>query len=296
MARHHGFAGANRPRAAAGIVVAALLAAGPALGASTTILITEVEADPVQLGFDSPYEWFELQNISDQTRTLTDWTMADNQASDALPTIVLGPGECVVLATNGSNFSTSHPGYSGRVVQVGSIGAGLENAADFIVLRDDLGTDVDCVSWGTSTTCFSPAAAVPAANTAVTLQRASTVDTDSGADWASNTNETPCPGAVGVSDPHSRVGGPRITITPNPGFGRTTISCSGVAAGPLVVAIHDATGRRIRTLRDEGSVSTRSIAWNGLDEQGRAVPAGFYLVTLPKRLGAPGAGRFLLLR
>jgi hypothetical protein len=286
MARHPAIA-------VAGIALAASLAAGPARGASTTILITEVEADPVNLGFDSPWEWFEVRNVSAQARTLTNWTMADNQVSSGLPTIALEPGECVILATNSANFGAAHPGYTGRVVQVGSIGAGLENAADFIVLRDGSGVDVDCVSWGTATNCFNPGAPVPAFNTVATLQRASLIDTDAAADWTSNGSETPCPGAVGVS---ALEGAPSLTVAPNPARGRTTISCAGVGAGPLVVAIHDAAGRRIRTLRDGSAGAVRNLAWNGLDDEGRAVPAGVYFVTLPARSGAPAGRRLLLLR
>ena len=296
MPRHPLIASVPDFRAAAGIALVALLAAVPARGASTTILITEVEADPVNLGFDAPYEWFELRNVGAQARTLMNWTMADNQASSALPTIVLEPGECIILAANSAYFDAAHPSYSGRVVQDGSIGAGLENAGDLVVVRDDSAIDVDCVSWGSNTTCFSPAAAVPAANTAATLQRASTVDTDSATDWMSNANETPCSGTVGIGDPPSLPGGPGIVISPNPGLGRTTISCFGVAGEPLMIAIHDVTGRHVRTLRDEGSAAIRNIAWDGLDEKGRAVPAGVYLVRLPARFAAPAPGRLFLLR
>ena len=296
MARHHSIGGGRGPRSAAGIGLTALLAAVPAHGASTTVVITEVEADPVQIGFDAPFEWFELRNIAGLTRTLSNWTIADNQSTDILPTIVLEPDECIVVCADSASFRTAHPGYTGRLVGIGSIGTGLENLGDLVVLRDNSGTEVDCVSWGTNVTCFSPAVTVPVANTVATLQRAAMLDSDTAADWTNNANETPCPGGVGVSDPPEAVGKLALAITPNPCFGRTTISCSGAAEGPLVVAIHDAAGRRVRALRDESSGPIRNLVWDGLDEQGRAVPAGVYLVKLAGQRGTPASGRLLLLR
>jgi hypothetical protein len=265
------------------------------LDAPTTILITEVEADPVNdVGF-LEREWFELQNVTGQARTLTNWSIADNQGSKVLPTIALGSGECIVVAQDSTNFRASHPGFSGRLVGIGGIGLGLDNVAESLVLRDDLGSDVDCVSWGTNVTCSSPAVAVPASNTVATLQRTSTVDTDTAADWTNSMDETPCPGVVGV-EPPSTAGGPRMTIAPNPGSGHTTISCSGIAGGAVVVTIHDVAGRRVRTLRDETSGSVRNIAWNGLDERGCAVPTGVYLVTFAARPGTTISERLLILR
>ncbi|MEO6462216.1 MAG: lamin tail domain-containing protein [Candidatus Eisenbacteria bacterium] len=294
MARHQGIGGSRVPRAAGGILLAALFAAAPARGASTTILLTEVEADPVPIGSDTPGEWFELMNITGQTITLTNWTITDDQSSDVLPQIVLAAGECIVAVTDSNTFRLDHPGYSGRLVQVGSIGAGLSIAGDRILLRDASGTEVDCVSWGTNVTCTNPAPAAPAANTVATLQRASMFDTDLASDWTINQSETPCPGVVAVADGFP--GGPSFAILPNPCFGRATIACSGVASGSLVVTIHDAAGRRVRAFRDAGAGPTRSFAWDGRDEQGRAVPTGIYLVRLGIRTGAPASGRLLLLR
>jgi hypothetical protein len=292
MARHLGIGGA---RAAIGVLLAAHLAATPALGASTTILITEVEADPVPIGADTTAEWFELLNIAGQTLILDSWTITDDQSSDVLPTIQLAPGECVVVVADSAVFRAAHPGYVGRLVRIGSIGTGLANAGDRLVLRDALGADVDCVSWGTNTACVNPAVVVPAANTVATLQRLSMIDTDTSADWTNNASETPCPDAVGVSDPPPTAD-LTIAITPNPCFGRATIFCSGVAEGALAVSIHDVAGRRVRSFRDEGSGPSRSFAWDGRDEQGRAVPTGVYLVKLESRRGAPASGQLLLLR
>jgi hypothetical protein len=298
MARHHRIGVARNPRVPAGALLALaalLIPPAPARGASTTILITEVEADPTPIGSDTPGEWFELQNIADQALVLANWTVTDDQSTDVLPAITLAPGECIVVATDTTIFRTDHPGYAGRLVTVGSIGTGLATAGDRVVLRDGSGADVDCVSWGTNTSCFTPAAGVPTANTVATLQRGSLVDTDAGTDWTS-ANRTPCPGAVGVADPPSAVGGPTLAITPNPCFGSARISRSGVEGGPWSVAIHDATGRRVRTLRSPGPGPAESISWDGLDELGRAVPAGVYLVRMQPRSGAARAARLLVLR
>ena len=290
MPRHHGAA----PLRLFIAVVLLASAPAPALAASNTILITEVEADPPTLGFDAPWEWFELTNVSAQARTLTNWTIADNQSSDVLPEVTLAPGECVIYADT-THFRTGHPGYGGRVVHFAGIGAGLENAADRVLLSDASGTAVDCVSWGTNTTCFSPALVVSGTNSIVTFQRTASPDTDSASDWIS-ANETPCPGAVGVGvgvPPPGAV--PRLALAPNPCAGRATITCANVSAGPLRIAIHDVAGRRVRVLHDDSSGAVRHLAWDGLDEKGRALPAGVYLVSVATPGRLPASGRLLLL-
>jgi hypothetical protein len=296
MARFHDLGGLSRPsRARFIILLAALLAASPARGASTTILITEVEADPVTIGADTPGEWLELTNIAAQAVVLDGWTITDDQSSDVLPTFALAAGECIVLAADTTVFRAAHPGYAGRLVRVGSIGTGLANLGDVITLRDDGKTLVDCVSWGTNTSCMSPAPAVPAANSVATLQRATLADTDASGDWVI-ANETPCPGIVGVGDRPPSGTSPTFSITPNPCFGRATITCSGDSDASLLVSIHDVAGRRVRTFRDATPGPTRSFTWDGLDERGREVPAGVYLVKVEPESGKNQSGRVLLLR
>jgi hypothetical protein len=157
---------------------------------STTILISEVEADPA--GTDTGTEWFELVNISGSPQTLTGWSVMDNTSSDTIPTVTIPAGGYVVVADNSATFLANHPGFTGTVVNLGStIGNGLANAGDVLTLRDNTVTPVDCVSWGTDTSCFSPAVPVPSpTDSTLTIQRKSLVDHDTNEDWVAAA-ETP---------------------------------------------------------------------------------------------------------
>jgi len=69
-----------------------------------------------------------------------------------------------------------------------------------------------------------------------------------------------------------------FTVLPNPSPGRTALQFAMARTGPLRATIHDAAGRRIRTLLDETRVAGPVVlVWNGLDEQGREVEPGIYL-------------------
>lgn len=160
---------------------------------STTILISEVEADPTQGGTDTAFEWFELVNISGSSQTLTGWTVTDNGGTDTIPTITLTSGEHAIVAANSANFLANHPSYAGQLVQItdGSIGNGLANGGDVLTLNDNTATAIDCVSWGTNTSCFNPSVPEPnPVNSTLTIQRKSTVDHDTNEDWVAAT-ETP---------------------------------------------------------------------------------------------------------
>jgi hypothetical protein len=73
---------------------------------STTIVISEVDADTPLTGTDTANEWFELQNVSAGTITLNNWTITDNTSSDIIPTVTLGPGGYVIVAGTTSGFAS----------------------------------------------------------------------------------------------------------------------------------------------------------------------------------------------
>lgn len=158
---------------------------------STTILISEVEYDPPLTGTDTSDEWFELVNISSTPQTLTGWTISDDGGTDTIPIVTLTPGERVVVAAT-TNFTTNHPTYTGQLVVIadGSIGNGLANGGDVLTLRDNTTAPIDCVSWGSNTSCFSPSVGTTVANTTQTTQRISNIDHDTREDWT-NAAETP---------------------------------------------------------------------------------------------------------
>jgi cardiolipin synthase A/B len=116
------------------------------------IVINEVEYDPIQDGVDSAWEWIELYNTGETPVDLDGWRLSDNTASDTLSKHILPPGGVLVVAA-GPAFHDNYPGYDGEIVLLGSsIGGGLSNTGDRLVLRDAGGTLVDAISYGSDST------------------------------------------------------------------------------------------------------------------------------------------------
>lgn len=66
---------------------------------------------------------------------------------------------------------------------------------------------------------------------------------------------------------------------PNPFNPRTQVELTIPAAGLAEVAVFDLAGRRVRTLlRAELSAGQHPVIWDGLDERGRSVASGTYLI------------------
>lgn len=166
---------------------------------STSVQLSEIEADPVLGGTDTQNEWLELANVGSSAITLVDWTITDNGGTDPVPTVTLAPGRCVVLVATSAGFLAEHGGYVNPFLTIGdgAIGNGLSNGGDSVLLKDAGGTVVDCVVWGSGSGCFAPAAAASPANTGETLQRSSVADTDTAADWAVAA-ATPCASTTAV--------------------------------------------------------------------------------------------------
>lgn len=84
---------------------------------------------------------------------------------------------------------------------------------------------------------------------------------------------------------------------PNPFNPRTTVRFTLHHAGPVHLRIHDATGRRVRTLIAGAAFAqgTHDVIWDGRDDHGRAVASGAYLSQL--RVGdLKVSGRMTLVR
>jgi photosystem II stability/assembly factor-like uncharacterized protein len=74
---------------------------------------------------------------------------------------------------------------------------------------------------------------------------------------------------------------PRSYGSPNPFRPRTSIHFSLPRAEETTVRVADATGRIVRTLRAGlQAEGTHVVDWNGRDDAGREVPAGFYLYVI----------------
>ncbi|MGQ0721770.1 MAG: FlgD immunoglobulin-like domain containing protein [Candidatus Eiseniibacteriota bacterium] len=83
---------------------------------------------------------------------------------------------------------------------------------------------------------------------------------------------------------------------PNPFRDRTTIEFALDRPGEVQLTVHDAAGRRVRTLVDgRRDAGTATAAWDGRDESGQPVAAGVYFLTL-EGAGGSRSGKITLLR
>ena len=72
-----------------------------------------------------------------------------------------------------------------------------------------------------------------------------------------------------------------LGVAPNPSSGPNTISYRLGRAPATELAVFDLRGRRVRMLNHDGAADSASqLAWDGCDDQGRALPAGVYMVRL----------------
>lgn len=69
------------------------------------------------------------------------------------------------------------------------------------------------------------------------------------------------------------------SLQPNPFADRMTVLLSSGHAGPVDVTVHDLRGARVATLhRGALPAGERRLSWSGVDDLGRALPPGLYLV------------------
>lgn len=75
-------------------------------------------------------------------------------------------------------------------------------------------------------------------------------------------------------------------VHPNPFNPKTEIRFELGEAGRALLEVYDVSGRRLRTLADKHfEAGTHLESWNGLDDNGRALPSGVYFIRLISRLG-----------
>jgi spore germination protein YaaH len=89
------------------------------------------------------------------------------------------------------------------------------------------------------------------------------------------------PTSVAVGDAVVRPGTRFVSLTPNPFRASTRLQLQVPASAPVQLNVYDVRGQRVRSLlRDGVGADHRDIVWNGLDDHGRAAPAGLYWIRL----------------
>lgn len=88
-----------------------------------------------------------------------------------------------------------------------------------------------------------------------------------------------------------------LSAYPNPFNPSTTIAFQLEAAATVSLTLHDAAGRRVRELVQQGDFAAgeAQVDWDGRDDSGRLMPSGVYLVRM-ETLGQEYSSRLVLLK
>ncbi|MCB1182249.1 family 16 glycosylhydrolase [bacterium] len=96
----------------------------------------------------------------------------------------------------------------------------------------------------------------------------------------------------GAAAPASRV--QLLANAPNPFNALTELRFSLPRAGRYEIAIHDVSGRRVRTFTGVGEAGRNAVAWNGRDEGGAEVASGVYWYRVTTADGEASASMVLV--
>ena len=127
-----------------------------ALTDASSILINEVMANPNEP--DATHEWIELYNFGNKSINLSGWRISDNFATDyiapansSIPPII--PPYTFVIITDRDTelIIPQDDSIIHFMVDDNTIGNGLGNTNDYLLLIDKNGTIIDSIKWGVNT-------------------------------------------------------------------------------------------------------------------------------------------------
>jgi len=172
-----------------------------------TIIINEIMYDPIES--DTNHEWIELYNPTNHTINLTNWTIQDNTATDTIQpydnhsTMLLQPKSYALLTDKDTEIYNNHTLTNETLrltVDDNSIGNGLGNTQDCLILTDHNGTIIDTIKWGTNDTTI-PGPTLDPVPEGTTLARINTTQHPFtiGAPTPGETNTVYNPGTLTIS-------------------------------------------------------------------------------------------------
>lgn len=140
-------------------------------------------------------EWAELYNALPTAVSLDNFRLGDGEDEDILPAFLLPPGGFVVVTGSEEAFRADFPDFAGLLLELedGTLGNGLNNAGDALLLRDPAGRLVDALSYGDDTSVFPTPCPLVAAGHSLEREPAGW-DTDRAEDFVER--DAPSPGGT----------------------------------------------------------------------------------------------------
>ncbi len=115
---------------------------------SAQVVITEIMYDLD--GTDTGREWIEIQNIGLSATDLSVWKLFEANTNHKINTLTvssLSPGGFAIIADDPAKFVADNPSFSGLLF---NSAFSLNNSGETLVLRDDVLSDIDSVSYSPS--------------------------------------------------------------------------------------------------------------------------------------------------
>jgi len=121
------------------------------------LAINELEYDSAQSGIDSDYEWVEIYNSLSYDVTLVDWQICDNSSCNIFPQAIIPANGYLVIAATKLGFLGNFGNFGENIVYLeDSVGNGLANSGDSVILKDNIGKIISAISYsGASQPGFS---------------------------------------------------------------------------------------------------------------------------------------------
>ncbi|MCK4965935.1 lamin tail domain-containing protein, partial [bacterium] len=228
-------------------------------------------------------EWIEVYNPGKNSINIQGWKIGDkNKPGGAVitdDTYIIFPDDYVVIRSNSGLFFDSEAGTNEIIMESGF--PKLNNDEDDIILRDSSDTAIDSIryteKWG--------------GEKGASLERINPLKDGNDKDnWG--TNVTGKGSSAGKENSIYSIGAPNsvsINVSPNPfspdgdGIDDAAIISYSLPFeyGTIRLEIYDAAGRLVRRLlNNENTGSSRSVNWDGKNNDGKTLPIGIYILYL----------------
>jgi cysteine-rich repeat protein len=153
------------------------------------VIVTEIAMNPTAcdtVGSDGAGEWFEIKNVSSHAVNLVGWTVADNEATYAVPTAyTLLPGALAVFCNDAVKPAWCTFSYGAAALRLG-------NGGDKLTLKDGFGTTIDEVAEFTASWPASVTSPVTGVSLALDPSRETSARNDLGWSWCAGQGTMAC--------------------------------------------------------------------------------------------------------